>query len=82
MLLLAAMAMQTAGDLPSATLHGQSLVLRAGAKVVLKATVKGPAGKDLSESCSMEVEEQPAEPLFLGYPHGPKTAEFVPAGRT
>lgn len=23
---------------------------------------------------------EPAQPLFLGYPHGPKTAEFVPLG--
>ena len=23
----------------------------------------------------------PAKPVFLGYPHGPKTSEFVPAGR-
>jgi hypothetical protein len=30
---------------------------------------------------SAEPEERAAEPLFLGYPHGPKTAEFVPAGR-
>lgn len=26
-------------------------------------------------------EDEPAEAVFLGYPHGPKTGDFVPAGR-
>ncbi|HVT13628.1 MAG TPA: hypothetical protein VHE55_15290 [Fimbriimonadaceae bacterium] len=26
------------------------------------------------------VQREPAEPVYLGYPHGPKTAEFVPHG--
>lgn len=34
-----------------------------------------------TEPQSYEVQAAPAQPLFLGYPHGPKTAEFVPEGR-
>src|SRR4051812_33732006 len=35
----------------------------------------------LGRNVDSKLDEEPAKPLFLGYPHGPKTAEFVPEGR-
>lgn len=37
--------------------------------------------KGLGTKVDSKLVQEPARPLFLGYPHGPKTAEFVPEGR-
>jgi alpha-galactosidase len=49
-------------------------VIAIGSEVIFKAEVR--AGVPTEEKVST-----PAEPVYLGYPHGPKTAEFVPEGR-
>ncbi|MBS1726317.1 MAG: hypothetical protein JST51_06310 [Armatimonadetes bacterium] len=49
-----------------------SLYITPGVTLFIKGTQKLPKKTDA---------EAAAQPVFLGYPHGPKTSEFVPDGR-
>ncbi|AIE85017.1 hypothetical protein [Fimbriimonas ginsengisoli] len=52
----------------------ESVVIRLGRPALLRGVSHG--------ECKEHLEITPAESLYLGYPHGPKTAEFVPQGAT
>lgn len=49
----------------------QKIVLKYKGKVV----VEGGQGQ-----ATLDTKSEPAQPVYLGYPHGPKTSEFVPKG--
>lgn len=55
-----------------------SIEIRMDGKLVMRAQVAGT--ESIAKDTKIEVVEEPAQSLFLGYPHGPKTAEFVPPG--
>ncbi len=44
-------------------------------------TILDGSGSEIEHGSNLETTGTPAKDVYLGYPHGPKTSEFVPAGR-
>jgi alpha-galactosidase len=51
-----------------------------GSHVVFSAEASGLGGKTLREVANVTLVDSPAEAVPLGYPHGPKTGDWVPEG--
>jgi len=75
--------LQQSANLPELKLEQgprEGLTVRLGDQAIIFA----PKGSLFTSSGSLGSAmgtDVPAKPVFLGYPHGPKTSEFVPAGR-
>ena len=60
--------------------RADEMVLTLDGKPILDAHVQGLHGKLLRDSVKLIGDVEPATPMFLGYPHGPKTADWAPDG--
>ncbi len=52
--------------------------IRMDGVLLMRATVQGATA--IAKQTKIEYVDEPAKPAFLGYPHGPKDAQFVPEG--
>ena len=62
--------------------RANEIVVRLSGKTILTGRLDGLHGRKIQDAVKVIRADTPAAPMFFGYPHGPKTADWVPVGQT